>query len=245
MHRFFAADAAERETILLDENESKHARSVLRVRDGETAELLDGQGRRFGAQIDGTENGRVRVRRLTELPGNEPEVRVTLYPGLPKLDKLDFVVQKAVELGAYEVVPMATHRAVVKLDQKKEESKRKRWNAIAESAAKQSKRTVIPEVTKVFSFREAVIYAVETYDVCLIPYECAEGMEQTRAILAKVQPGTSVAILIGPEGGFEESEIAYAQEKGVHPITLGHRILRTETAGLAVLSALMLQLDLD
>ena len=78
MHRFFAADAAERETILLDENESKHARSVLRVRDGETAELLDGQGRRFGAQIDGTENGRVRVRRLTELPGNEPEVRVTL-----------------------------------------------------------------------------------------------------------------------------------------------------------------------
>ena len=104
---------------------------------------------------------------------------------------------------------------------------------------------MIPEVTKVFSFREAVTYAVETYDVCLIPYECAEGMEQTRAILAKVQPGTSAAILIGPEGGFEEAEIAYAQEKGVRPITLGHRILRTETAGLAVLSALMLQLDLD
>ena len=166
-------------------------------------------------------------------------------PKARKGDKMELIIQKAVELGAYEVVPMATHRAVVKLDQKKEESKRKRWNAIAESAAKQSKRTVIPEVTKVFSFREAVIYAVETYDVCLIPYECAEGMEQTRAILAKVQPGTSVAILIGPEGGFEESEIAYAQEKGVHPITLGHRILRTETAGLAVLSALMLQLDLD
>lgn len=139
MHRFFAADAAERETILLDENESKHARSVLRVRDGETAELLDGQGRRFGAQIDGTENGRVRVRRLTELPGNEPEVRVTLYPGLPKLDKLDFVVQKAAELGAARVVPVEMERSVARISGDGAK-KRERWERIAREAAKQCGR---------------------------------------------------------------------------------------------------------
>lgn len=246
-HFFVAPEQIGEKEIWIEGSDVNHIRNVLRMTPGEKITVSSGaDGKEYFCEIRRLQEDQVIAEILEQKEASsELPSKLALFQGLPKSDKMELIIQKAVELGAYEVVPMATHRAVVKLDQKKEESKRKRWNAIAESAAKQSKRTVIPEVTKVFSFREAVTYAVKTYDVCLIPYECAEGMEQTRAIFAKVQPGTSVAILIGPEGGFEESEIAYAQEKGVHPITLGHRILRTETAGLAVLSALMLQLDLD
>ena len=246
-HFFVAPEQIGEKEIWIEGSDVNHIRNVLRMTPGEKITVSSGaDGKEYFCEISRLLEDQVVAEILEQKEASsELPSKLALFQGLPKSDKMELIIQKAVELGAYEVIPMATHRAVVKLDQKKEESKRKRWNAIAESAAKQSKRTVIPEVTKVFSFREAVTYAVEMYDVCLIPYECAEGMEQTRAILAKVQPGTSAAILIGPEGGFEESEIAYAQEKGVRPITLGHRILRTETAGLAVLSALMLQLDLD
>lgn len=246
-HFFVAPEQIGEKEIWIEGSDVNHIRNVLRMTPGEKITVSSRtDGKEYFCEIRTLLEDQVVAEILEQKEASsELPSKLALFQGLPKSDKMELIIQKAVELGAYEVVPMATHRAVVKLDQKKEESKRKRWNAIAESAAKQSKRTVIPEVTKVFSFREAVTYAVETYDVCLIPYECAEGMEQTRAILGKVQPGTSVAILIGPEGGFEESEIAYAQEKGVLPITLGHRILRTETAGLAVLSALMLQLDRD
>ena len=245
-HFFVPAENISDSQVVITGGDFNHIKNVLRMKPNEKFIANDGNGASYCCSIrEFVGDSVVADIEKGQLESSELPIRLVLFQGLPKADKMELIIQKAVELGAYEVIPMATHRAVVKLDQKKEESKRKRWNAIAESAAKQSKRTVIPEVTKVFSFREAVTYAVETYDVCLIPYECAEGMEQTRAILAKVQPGTSAAILIGPEGGFEEAEIAYAQEKGVRPITLGHRILRTETAGLAVLSALMLQLDLD
>ena len=164
---------------------------------------------------------------------------------------MELIIQKAVELGAARVVPVASRRCVVKLDQKKAESKRKRWQAIAESAAKQSGRAVIPEVGTVVSFKEALKDA-ESLDVRLIPYECAdelltkEGqtpMEQTRRLLMDVKRGQSVGIFIGPEGGLEKEEVATAMEAGTRPITLGKRILRTETAGLCILSVLMFQLE--
>jgi 16S rRNA (uracil1498-N3)-methyltransferase len=177
-----------------------------------------------------------------EESGAELPSKICLFQGLPKGDKMEFIIQKAVELGASEIVPMATKRAVVKLNRKKEESKRKRWNAIAESAAKQSRRMIVPEVRPVMTFAEAVRYAA-TFDQKLIPYELAEGMEQTRQEFASVAPGRSIAVMIGPEGGFDEQEIALACEAGVHPITLGRRILRTETAGLCVLSVLMFNLE--
>ena len=222
MHRFFAADAAERETILLDENESKHARSVLRVRDGETAELLDGQGRRFGAQIDGTENGRVRVRRLTELPGNEPEVRVTLYPGLPKLDKLDFVP-----------VEMARSVARISGDGAK---KRERWERIAREAAKQCGRGRVPEVLAPLSWKEALV-DMRARELLLVPWEEA-GMEGQRLqqVFAAHTTACDIGILIGPEGGISAEEI---EQAGGERVTLGPRILRTETASVAALSVVM------
>jgi 16S rRNA (uracil1498-N3)-methyltransferase len=173
----------------------------------------------------------------SELPS-----KICLFQGLPKGDKMELIIQKAVELGAAQIVPVATKRAVVKLDKKKEASKRKRWNAISESAAKQSKRMIVPEVSEVMTFAEALSYA-SSFDVKLIPYELAEGLEQTKQLFSEIQPGQSVAIFIGPEGGFDEKEIEAAQKAGIRPITLGRRILRTETAGMTVLSVLMFQLE--
>lgn len=168
--------------------------------------------------------------------------KIFLFQGLPKSDKMELIIQKAVELGAYEIIPVATKRSVVKLDAKKEANKQKRWQAISESAAKQSKRMLIPAVTPVKTFEEAVAYAKQL-DVRLIPYELAKGMEETKKILSGIEPGQSVGIFIGPEGGFDEEEIALAMRHNVQPITLGRRILRTETAGMTTLSILMYLLE--
>ena len=146
-------------------------------------------------------------------------------------------VQKAVELGVYRVIPVATRRAIVKLDKKKEESRVRRWNAISETAAKQSGRGMIPDVSGVVSCKEA-LEQTKDFEIKLIPYENARGMARTRELLDSVRPGNRVAVFIGPEGGFEEEEVAMAVEAGAEPVTLGKRILRTETAGLAMLAAL-------
>ena len=155
---------------------------------------------------------------------------------------MELIIQKAVELGAYEIVPVATKRAIVKLDAKKEASKLKRWQAIAEGAAKQSGRMMIPRISEVKTFGEALQIAKEL-DVNVIPYECARGMDGTREIFSSIKPGMSVGIFIGPEGGWEESEVEKAKELDVKPVTLGRRILRTETAGLTTLSILMYLLE--
>ena len=155
---------------------------------------------------------------------------------------MEMIVQKAVELGVYEIIPVATKRAVVKLDDKKAAKKVERWQAISEGGAKQSGRNVIPEVKQVMSFKEALQYAKEL-DVLLVPYELAEGMAETKSIISAIKPGQSVGFFIGPEGGFETSEVELAIENGAKAITLGKRILRTETAGLTTLSILMYHLE--
>jgi 16S rRNA (uracil1498-N3)-methyltransferase len=159
------------------------------------------------------------------------------------VDKLELIIQKAVELGVYEIVPVVTKRTVVKLeDKKKEEKKLERWQAIAESAAKQSGRGVIPVVRPVQTFKEAVMNAAQL-GLGLIPYENASGITETKRIMKSLSQYTSIGVFIGPEGGFEETEIELAKSHQLLPITLGRRILRTETAGLAVLSMMMLELE--
>lgn len=148
---------------------------------------------------------------------------------------MELIVQKAVELGAYEIIPVAAKRCVVKLDEKKAAGKRSRWQGIAEAAAKQSKRGIIPQIREVMNMKQAIAFA-QQMDVRLIPYELAEDMGHTRELIGAVRPGQSVAIFIGPEGGFEETEIQAALQAGIEPITLGRRILRTETAGMTVLA---------
>ena len=155
---------------------------------------------------------------------------------------METVIQKAVELGVSEIIPVAMKRCVVKLDEKKAAAKVSRWQAIAEAAAKQSKRGVIPQVRQVMSWEQALEH-VKNLPVKLIPYELAEDMGRTREVLEKLEPGQDIAVLIGPEGGFEEREVASAVAVGAIPITLGRRILRTETAGMTVLSWLMYLLE--
>ena len=152
------------------------------------------------------------------------------------------VVLSIVELGVHAIVPVATKRAVVKLDEKKAQKKVNRWNAIAESAAKQSGRGIVPEVLPVMKWKEALEYARQL-DVKMIPYEKAAGINATKQLIASVSFGQSVGIFIGPEGGFEEAEVEAAKEIGAVPVTLGRRILRTETAGMTILSILMYHLE--
>lgn len=173
---------------------------------------------------------------------NELPCHVILYQGLPKSDKLELIIQKAVELGVSEIVPVAMKRCVVKLDEKKAQAKLARWNAISESAAKQSKRSIIPEVRSVMNYKEAVAEAANC-DLTLVPYENEAGMKATRELFSGIAPGSTLAVFIGPEGGFEEDEIELARSMGMHTITLGKRILRTETAGMALLSMLAYALE--
>lgn len=220
-----------------------HIKNVLRMKPGDKLRISDGEKLCYSCQITAFTEDAVCVELLErDEDGTELPAQIVLFQGLPKGDKMELIIQKNVELGISRIVPVATKRAVVKLDAKKAEAKVRRWNAISESAAKQSKRTVIPEVSDVMTFRTAIDAAAD-FDCKLFPYENAEGMAYTRQVLADVKPGTRTAIFIGPEGGFEEEEVAYAKEKGFLPITLGRRILRTETAGFALLSVLMMQLE--
>ena len=210
---------------------------------GEDVWISDGGDKEYHCQIEELGEDEVLLHILyAQEPEYELPNKLYLFQGLPKADKMELIIQKAVELGAFSVIPVETKRCVVKLDAKKAAKKVVRWQQIAESAAKQSKRMSIPNVHQVLTFKEALKYA-ESMDVRLIPYELARGMQETKEILAGIEPGQSVGIFIGPEGGFEEKEIEAAIEGGAKPITLGRRILRTETAGLAILSVLMFQLE--
>ena len=239
MHRFFVepSQIGEKE-IVITGPDVNHIRNVLRMRAGEELLAADGQGSEYRCILRELQDRAIRAEICRKLSGSaELPSRITLFQGLPKSDKMDLIIQKCVELGVFRIVPVTTKRTVVKLDAKKEESRRKRWTAVSESAAKQSGRGIIPEISGVQSFREAVEEAGEL-DVCLIPYEKAENMARTREILSGIPAGASIGVFIGPEGGFEEEEVREAMEAGARPITLGRRILRTETAGMAVLAML-------
>ncbi|HIU76792.1 MAG TPA: 16S rRNA (uracil(1498)-N(3))-methyltransferase [Candidatus Pelethocola excrementipullorum] len=244
MYRFFVAQNQVEDTVIhIQGSDVNHIKNVLRMKVGEEILISSGDKLEYTCCIESLDGEEVLAKILyAEEPGLELSSRVYLFQGLPKSDKMELIIQKAVELGAYEIIPVNTKRSVVKLDSKKEASKLKRWQAISESAAKQSKRMIVPQITPVKSFAEAVNYA-DQLDVRLIPYELARGMIETRQILEGIHPGQSIGIFIGPEGGFEEKEVALAREHGAQPITLGKRILRTETAGMTVLSILMYLLE--
>lgn len=246
MHRFFVEpEQVGQDMVTITGNDVNHMKNVLRMKQGDKIGISDGTGMEYTCEVESLDQWAVTARILeTQDSRRELASRITLFQGLPKSDKMELIIQKAVELGVYEVIPVATRNTVVRLDKKKEESKRKRWQAIAESAAKQSKRLYIPQVGALMSFRQAV-EAAKNMDIRLIPYELAENMGDTRTSIAGIQPGQSVAVFIGPEGGFGEEEIRLAMDAGVKPITLGRRILRTETAGIVVLSVLMFTLEED
>lgn len=243
MYQFFVEDEQVTEDgVLITGSDVNHIRNVLRMKPGEKVRISTGTGANYLCSITQVEEMSVTAQIVEEMAGTELPNRIVLFQGLPKADKMELIIQKAVELGAAEIVPVSMKNCVVKLDAKKAENKVKRWQQIAESAAKQSKRSLIPAVHEVLSYREAVAYAAEC-DVRLVPYENEQGMAGTKATIEAIAPGESIAVFIGPEGGFDESEIAMARDAGMKTISLGNRILRTETAGLAALSILMYQIE--
>jgi len=230
--------------VIIIGGDVNHIKNVLRMKPGEEIAVSNGtDGKEYLCRIQALEEEQV-ICELCEVKEDSGELsaKVYLFQGLPKADKMEMIIQKAVELGVYQVIPVTTKRCVVKLDDKKAKTKIARWQGIAEAAAKQSKRGIIPRVGEVMSFKNALKEAAGM-DVRIIPYELAEGMEQTKQIMEALGPGQSIAIFIGPEGGFEESEIQEALALGIEPVTLGRRILRTETAGMTVLSWIMYQLE--
>lgn len=251
MYHFFVepSQIGEKE-IRITGSDVNHIKNVIRLKPGDEISVsngIDGRDYRCGI-VEITEDAvRCELRFIKE-DGVELPAKVYLFQGLPKGDKMEFIIQKMVELGVYEIIPVAMQRCVVKLDDKKAKSKIARWQGIAEAAAKQSKRGIVPQIHHVMTYKEALAYASDM-DCRLVPYEMEEnlegasGMEGTKKIIEAIRPGKSVAVFIGPEGGFDDSEIQSAISEGMKPITLGKRILRTETAGMTVMAWIMYQLE--
>ncbi len=245
MYQFFVApEQINGKNIRITGDDVNHIKNVLRMKNGDEIAVRNGvDEKEYRCEISfvGEEEIGCTLRFIKE-EGLELPSRVYLFQGLPKADKMELIIQKAVELGIYEIIPVAMRRSVVKLDEKKAKAKLARWQGISEAAAKQSKRAVIPAVKEVMTFKEAVSYAARM-DVKLIPYELAEGMERTKELINGLKPGQSIAVFIGPEGGIDEEEIGLALANGIQPITMGRRILRTETAGFTILAWIMYHLE--
>lgn len=247
MNRFFVDDpgAFSDRSVVITGEDVNHVKNVLRLKENDELIVSDGRGRDYHCRISGITNEEV-VADICDICDNFSELstEITLFQGFPKGDKMELIIQKTVELGVTRIVPVMTKRTVVKLDDKKTKKKTERYNMIAESAAKQSGRGMIPEVTMPVSFAEAVSMA-EKLDMNIIPYEEAEGVEYSRNIIKSIKGKKSLGIFIGPEGGFAREEVEKALDAGASAITLGHRILRTETAGMAVISIIMFELEED
>lgn len=246
MYRFFVSpEQLGGGMVRITGEDVHHIRNVLRMRAGEQILISCGDEWEYTCRVAAVGQEEVLAEILdAQKPGKELPSRMYLFQCLPKGEKMEWIIQKSVELGVYQIIPTISRRCVVKLDQKRAAGKTARWNTVAASAAKQSKRMIQPEVAVPCRFQEALEMAVGL-DIRLIPYEREDGISGTRRILEGISPGASVGILIGPEGGFEEEEVKLAREAGFEPITLGKRILRTETAGLAALSILMYLLEQD
>ena len=235
MVRFFvSAEDLEKEDVSLTGENAQHAK-VLRLKAGEMGLLCDGEGREAVCKVASTDGWLLRAMERRESQ-SEAAVKVSVYMALPKADKLEHVIQKATELGAYEIVTFPSARCVSRPDEKSLKKKLERWEKIAASAAEQSGRGRIPKVLVLGSFSEALTRAAQA-DKALMFYEHEEALTLKMALSSGGY--STVSLLTGPEGGLEEAEVTQAREVGLQVCTLGRRILRCETAPLCALSAVM------
>lgn len=240
-HFFTTPENISQGKILIHGRDVNHIKNVLRMKVGEELLVSDGEGTDYTCRIEKMDEEEVLCAIFDgQASISEPSVRFYLFQGLPKADKFEHIIQKSVELGVYEVIPVQTSRSVVRYDDKKARNKQERWQKISEGAAKQSRRGIIPEVKEIMGLKQALAYAEdENIDVKLIPYENFKDITTTKEVLNSIEAGKKVGIFVGPEGGFDEKEVEASAAAGFQPITLGSRILRTETAPLMLLSVLM------
>jgi 16S rRNA (uracil1498-N3)-methyltransferase len=241
MPRFFAYKGQlENDSFTIEGTDANHIASVLRGKVGDEIVICDGEGTDYYCTLTQVDKKSVTARvNQSCATASEPRVKITLYQGLPKSDKMELIIQKCVEIGLVRIVPVKTEFAVAKLDGK-EDKKRERWQKIAEAAAKQCGRGIIPTIDRAMSFAEAVADSKQC-SAAIIPYEneTQYGIKQ----FARGFQGDSIAVFIGPEGGFAPKEIELALKNGITSVTLGKRILRTETAGLVTGAVLLYELE--
>jgi len=253
-HFFVSPKDIKANEVLITGGEARHIVTVLRKRKGDEIDIFDGYGNEFRVRILGIDSlggfPRIKAEIITQKRrGTEPKLKITLFQSIPKGNKLDFIVQKCTEIGISEIVPITTERTIVTLDCKKMKERTLRWQKIAQEAAKQSGRNSIPKVGPILDFSQALKeFSDRRPQMGIIAWEMEEKNHLREVLRSSVGCGIShlrLAIFIGPEGGFAPEEVEEAKKVGVVPVTLGSRMLRTETAGLVVaIVALYESLDL-
>ena len=243
MSRFFISnDNIKNNIIKISGDDAKHIKNVLRLKKGENLTICDGNGKDYYCSIKSFIENEILLDIISFNKSNtEPKIKVTLFQSLPKSDKMELIIQKCVELGIDEIVPIYTERSIIKVDKKEKELKKiNRWQKISESAAKQSNRGKIPIIKPIIKFNTAIENA-KIFENAIIAYE-NEYRYSLKNFLSDFN-GKNIALFIGPEGGFSKDEINLAINNNIVPITLGKRILRTETAAFSALSIIMYELD--
>ena len=223
-----------------------HIKNVLRCQKGEHIEICNSEtSKNYLCEINKIEKEEIECNILENLRSNvETDIKVTIFQGLPKADKMEYIIQKSVELGAYDITPVEMKRCIVKVNEKDKEKKIQRWQKIAEVAAKQCKRDIIPKINNITNVK-LICNIIQNYDIILVAYE-KEKERTLKSELKKIKEYNqkNIGIIIGPEGGLDEDDVKLLEESGAKVITLGNRILRTETVALNVLSNIMYELEI-
>ena len=248
MPRFFIKEnQIQNNQITIIGEDVNHIKNVIRKQIGDTIEICNQDNEKsYKCEIEKIEEKQITTKIIEELKSQESNIKVDIYQGLPKAEKMEFIIQKSVELGANAIIPVNMKRCVVKLDSKSEEKKIERWQKISESAAKQCGRNNIPEVKHLVNIKD-ICNKIKDYDAMIVAYENEKEntLKQELTKLKNKQKNLKIGIVIGPEGGLEENDVKLLKESGAKIITLGHRILRTETVALNMLSIIMYELELE
>lgn len=239
MQQIFVNEGPVNGTFEITGDDMHHLVRVVRLKRGEIIRVSVSTGENFLCEVSDITDDSLIASVTEQVPSTELSNKIYLFQGLPKGDKMETIIEKCVELGVYEIIPVEMKNSIVKLDDKKKKSKLTRYQTVAATAAKQSKRSIIPRVADFMSYRDAFKYA-KSLDMLLLPYESKNGMKDTFDVLDSIKEGMSIGVFIGPEGGFDSSEIELVKDD-VRIISLGRRILRTETAAICTLSMLMLK----
>ena len=245
MFNFFAENSARMGAYInITGSDYNHIKNVLRMKTGERF-LVSIENSSHLCELESFGDDFLTVKIVEEnFQNTELPIEIHLFQGLPKADKMEQIIKQSVELGVARVIPTEMTNCVVKLEEKKKASKTVRWQTISESAAKQSKRSIVPKVEMPMTFSMALKEA-ENLDLILVPYECKEGMSATVDALKEIKSGMKVGVFIGPEGGFCEKEIDLCTSAGGKIISLGKRILRTETAATTAVGMCMLYAEIN
>ena len=249
MPRFFVkTEQVKDNSIIIIGEDVKHIKNVLRKETGDIIEICNQEtGKAYKCEIIEIEEKSIINKILEELKNQEDKIKIDIYQGMPKADKMELIIQKSVELGANAIIPVEMKRCVVKIDSKSENKKIERWQKIAESAAKQSGRNTVPEVRKI-TIVEEIAKLVKKYDCIIVAYENEKSNYLKKELLQlkeKLQESKNIniGVVIGPEGGLEQKDVEILRENGAKIVTLGNRILRTETVALNILSVIMYELE--